>query len=100
MLVDSQRKRRLPDVTFARKSGKILRVEAGLVGDCGEGRALLLRLHHPDGDAVHEQEVVKPAAGERDFAESDPLPCGEVQRLAVLDDPTRRDEHRVDLLAG
>ena len=64
------------------------------------GLALLLRLHDSDGDAVHEQQVVAPAAGERDFTEGDPLPCGEIQGFVVLDHPTRRDEHRVDLLAG
>jgi len=50
--------------------------------------------------AINDEKVIAAARFEVDFAESNAARRSEIQRLVILNDPTRRDEHRVDLLAG
>lgn len=80
--------------------GEILRVVARLLGDAGEQRALLFRLDHADGPAIHEQEVIARAGFQRSFAQRDATTGGGIELPVILNDPAGRGELRVDLLAG
>jgi hypothetical protein len=71
-----------------------------LFGDGGKGRALLLGFDNTQGFTIHEQEIIARAGGERNFAQRNATAGGEINGLVVLNDPARRDEHRINLLAG
>ena len=72
----------------------------GLLGNHGKRCALLFCLDHTESFAIHQQQIVTAPGFERDFAQRDTAPGGRVERLVILNDPTRRDKLCVDLLAG
>ncbi len=73
---------------------------ARLLGDAGKQRALLLRLDHADGLAIHEQEVIARAGFQRRFAQRDATAGRGIELPVILNDPAGRGELRVDLLAS
>ena len=80
--------------------GQVLGVVAGLLGDAREQRAFFLGLGDADRLPIQEQEVITCAGFERRFTQRDATPGGGIELLVILNDPARRDQLRVDLLAG
>ena len=79
---------------------QVLGVMTGLLGDARQESALLLGLGDADGFAVHKQEIIARAGFEGRFAQGDAASGGGIELFVILNNPTARDELRVDLLAG
>ena len=75
-------------------------VTPGLLGDNGKRRARLFRFDDAQGFAIHEQEIIAWAGVERNFAQRNAASGGKIHRFEILHDPTGREEHRINLLAG
>ena len=86
-------------VEARRQAGRVL---VGLQLDAGQGVADGLRFDHPGRQSVDEQHVVGESVTRRhpELADGDPARRGEVDRVAILHDPARVGERRVDPLAG
>ena len=82
-----------------RQPGRML---VGLQLDAGQGVSDRLRFEHADGLPVDEQHVVGEPVARRhpELAHGDPESGREVHPVAVLDNPARVGEGRVDFLAG
>ena len=79
---------------------EILRIMAGLLGDAGKQRPGALGLHHADGFAVHEQEIIALAGFDGGLEQGDAPAGGGIELLEALNRPTGGDELGVDLPAG
>ena len=94
-----ERKRIDRRIQFHRQPRRIL---VRLQLDAGQGVSDGLRFDNADSLPVDEQHVVgEPVAGRHpELAHGNPKSGGEIHLVAVLDDPARLGERRVDLLAS
>jgi hypothetical protein len=80
------------------KKGRIL---GGLRFDASEG-TFGLRLDRANGLAVEIEQVIREAETgfHREISDSDSAPSGQIEFVAVLDNPARRHQIGVDLPSG
>ena len=85
-----------------RPAGSPVSILVRLQLDAGQGVSDRLRFQNAGRLPVDEQHVIgEPVAGRHpELAHRDPEPGREIHLVAVLDDPARLGERRVDLLAG
>jgi len=78
----------------------IARCSARTARQPGQGRSRFLGFEHAAGPPVHHQDAIAFAADHREIADSDAQTRAEIERAAVLHDPSRLRELTINLLAG
>jgi len=94
------KKRQRPGQPSGQKIGQAGGVATRLFGHGGKLGALALGLNHPNWFAVYEQQVITGSRLEWHLAHGNTAPNREVDGLVILNDPPRRDEHRINPSSG